>query len=63
MKVLMIVLSFILAYPVFMVFVYYVARAIFTPLEKVEAEKEREKQMLLLRARRIRRTSGKLVHA
>jgi hypothetical protein len=63
MKAMMIVLSFVIAYPVFMVFVYLVARIIFTPLDKAAAEQEKERFMLLMKARRIRRKERGFVTA
>lgn len=53
---LMTVLSFVIGYPVFMLFVYLVAKVIFTPLDKIAAEQEREKMQLLNKARRVRRS-------
>ena len=62
MKAAMILLSFVIGYPVFMMFVYLVAKVIFTPLDKVAAEQEKERFMLLMRARRVRKKE-RLAHA
>jgi hypothetical protein len=62
MKAAMIVLSFVIGYPVFMMFVYVVAKVIFTPLDKIAAEQERERFLLLMKARRVRKKE-RLVHA
>jgi hypothetical protein len=62
MKAAMILLSFVIGYPVFMMFVYLVAKVIFTPLDKIAAEQEKERFMLLMRARRVRKKE-RLVHA
>jgi hypothetical protein len=62
MEAAMIVLSFIIGYPVFMIFVYLVAKVIFTPLDKIAAEQEKERFMLLMRARRLRKKE-RLAHA
>jgi hypothetical protein len=53
---LMTVLSFVIGYPLFMLFVYFVAKVIFTPLDKIAVEQEREKMQLLKKARRVRRS-------
>lgn len=50
----MIVLSFALGYPLFMVFAYALYKLLFTPLDRIEEEQKREKAMVLLRARRIK---------
>jgi hypothetical protein len=62
MKAAMIVLSFVIAYPIFMVSVYYLAKFIFTPLEKAAAEQAKERTVLLMKAKRISRKE-RLVHA
>ncbi len=62
MKIAMLILSFLIAYPVFMLFVYMVAKVIFSPLDKIAEEQERERYILLLKAKRISRKE-KLVHA
>jgi hypothetical protein len=59
----MILLSFILAYPVFMLMIYVLAKIIFTPLDKIAAEQERERFVLLMKAKRIRKRDRTLVHA
>ncbi len=48
----MIFLSFLIAYPIFMVLVYLTAKVIFSPLDSVVEEQQREKVMLLAKARR-----------
>ena len=48
----MIFLSFLIAYPIFMVLVYLTAKVIFSPLDSVAEEQQREKVMLLAKARR-----------
>jgi hypothetical protein len=63
MKATMIVLSFVVAYPVFMMFVYFIAKIIFTPLDKAAAEQEKERFMLLMKARRTRKRERGLVSA
>jgi hypothetical protein len=60
--VIMLVLSIVLAYPVFMLCIYLMAKVIFTPLEKQAEDQRRERAELLIRARRVRR-SDRLVHA
>jgi hypothetical protein len=63
MQVAMVALSIFLAYPVFMLFVYFVAKIIFTPLDKIAAEQEKERFILLMKARRTVRKQRGLVHA
>lgn len=58
----MIVLSFILAYPVFMFMIYLLAKVIFTPLDKLAADQEKERFVLLMKAKRVRRKERRLVH-
>jgi H+/gluconate symporter-like permease len=59
----MILLSIILAYPVFMLFMYFLAKVIFTPLDKAAAEHEKERFLLLMKARRTRKKERVFVHA
>jgi hypothetical protein len=63
MKALMIVLSIALAYPVFMLFVYLVAKMIFTPLDRLAAEQQRERFELMMKARRVRKIERRMMHA
>ena len=52
MMAIMIFLSFLIAYPIFMVLVYLTAKVIFSPLDSIVEEQQREKVMLLAKARR-----------
>lgn len=58
----MILLSFLLAYPIFMITIYLLAKIIFTPLDKLAAEQEKERFMLLMKAKRVRKRERGLVH-
>lgn len=58
----MIVLSFVLAYPIFMFMIYLLAKVIFTPLDKLAADQEKERFVLLMKARRVKRKERRLVH-
>ena len=49
----MIILSFVIGYPIFMFFAFYIAKMIFTPLDKIAQEQKRERELLLQRARRV----------
>jgi hypothetical protein len=62
MKELMIVVAYVISYPLFMVFSYFVARALFMPMEKIALEKHKERVTLMLKARRVKRTH-RLIHA
>ena len=55
MKELMILLSVLISYPIFMAFSYIVARQMFPSLDKVEATQQQEKLALIMRARRLKR--------
>jgi hypothetical protein len=57
-----ILLTFVLSYPIFMLCMYFAAKMIFTPLDKVAAEQERELRTLLFRAKRVKQPN-RLVHA
>ena len=59
----MIVLSFVLAYPLFMLMVYILAKIIFTPLDKIAAEQQKERVVLLMKAKRVSKRERMLVHA
>ena len=59
----MVVLSFVIAYPLFMIMIYILARIIFSPLDKVSADQEKERFQLLMKARRVRRRERQFVHA
>ena len=63
MKAAMIILSFVLAYPMFMLFVYVAAKMIFTPLDKAAAEQQKERFELLMKAKRMPRKHRVLAHA
>jgi hypothetical protein len=60
--ILAILLAFIISYPIFMICMYGVAKMIFTPLDKVAAEQEKELRMLLMKAKRVKRLP-RLAHA
>jgi hypothetical protein len=62
MMAVMILLSFLLAYPIFMITIYLLAKIIFTPLDKLAAEQEKERFMLLMKAKRVRKRERGLVH-
>jgi sensor domain CHASE-containing protein len=55
MKELMILLSVLISYPIFMAFSYIVARQMFPSLDKVEAIQQQEKLALIMKARRLKR--------
>lgn len=63
MKAAMIVLSFVIAYPVFMLFVYVLAKIVFTPLDKAAAEQQKERFVLMMKAKRTRKTGREVIHA
>lgn len=58
----MIVLAFLIGYPLFMLFAFAIAKLIFTPLEKIEQEQRRERELLLQRSRRVSKIH-RLAHA
>jgi hypothetical protein len=58
----MTILAFVLGYPLFMVFVYFTAKVIFTPTDKIVQEQAREREQLLQRAKRVPRAQ-RLAHA
>lgn len=58
----MILLSFVIAYPIFTVTIYLLAKIIFTPLDKLAADQEKERFLLLMKARRVRKRERGLVH-
>ena len=51
----MILLAFVLGYPLIMVFGYFLAKVLFTPLDKIEQEQKQEKVLLMQRARRVKK--------
>jgi hypothetical protein len=51
----MIVLSFVIGYPVFLILAYVFMKLLFTPLDEVAAQQQNEKRLLLLKARRTRK--------
>ncbi|HYF68046.1 MAG TPA: hypothetical protein VD884_07915 [Ohtaekwangia sp.] len=55
MKELMLVLSFVIGYPLFMAFTYLLIKIIFPSTDKVMAEQQREREMLLIKAQRIKK--------
>ena len=63
MMAVMVLLSFIIAYPLFMFFIYLLARVIFTPLDKIAEEQQKERMMLLQKARRHRKRERQFAHA
>lgn len=52
----MILLSFVIGYPVFMAFSYFVAKLIFPPIDKVLSVQEEERKNLFIKAKRIKKT-------
>jgi hypothetical protein len=58
----MLILSFVLSYPIFLALVYLSAKIVFTPLDKVAQEQEKERFMLLMKAKRMKKKE-RLVHA
>lgn len=56
MKELMILLSILVSFPLFMAFSYIVAKSIFPSTETVAAQQVSERQMLLQKAKRVRKT-------
>jgi hypothetical protein len=55
MKELMILLSILISFPLFMAFSYMVAKAMFPSTERIAADQQRERLVLMQRARRVRR--------
>lgn len=55
MKELMLVLSFVIGYPLFMAFTYLLIKLIFPSTDKVAAEQQRERRALLIKAKRVRK--------
>jgi hypothetical protein len=55
MKELMVLLSILISFPLFMAFSYVVAKAMFPSELKVAADQQRERQLLMQRARRSRK--------
>jgi hypothetical protein len=53
--VVMVVLSFVLAYPVFIVAAYLLARMLFPDLQKSAEEQKREREMLYQKAQRVKK--------
>jgi hypothetical protein len=51
----MVVLSFVLAYPVFILTAYLLARVLFPDLQKVAEEQKREREVLYLKAQRVKK--------
>jgi F0F1-type ATP synthase membrane subunit b/b' len=52
----MLILSFAIAYPVFMFLIWFLARLVFTPLDQAMHVRRRETALLLAKARRVRRS-------
>lgn len=59
---LMIALAFVIGYPVFMIFSYGLAKLIFTPLDKLAQEQQKERVFLMIKAKRVKKMR-RLVHA
>ena len=55
MKELMLVLSFVIGYPLFMVFAFLLMKVIFPTTDKVVSEQQRERNLLQIKAKRMKR--------
>jgi hypothetical protein len=51
----MILLSFVIGFPIFLVMIWVLVKVLFTPLDLLDAQQQNEKKMLLQRAKRVRR--------
>ncbi len=60
MKIAMILLAIAICYPCFVAFGYVVARALFPPLAKVVENQKRERELLMERARRVKKESRRM---
>jgi hypothetical protein len=56
MKELMILLSILISFPLFMAFSYIVAKAMFPSMNKVAAIQQSQRQLLMQRAKRVRKS-------
>lgn len=55
MVALMVIVSVVITFPVFLLFVYGLGRVIFTDIEKAEQQQVKEKQLLLMKAKRVKK--------